>query len=99
MDIDSNFLNLKNYNMKKLANLMSPIILCLLLICSYPSIAQNADSSARMHTTTTTESREDHDDYGKWGLAGLLGLLGLLGLRKRDDVIVTNRSTSTQPRP
>ncbi len=85
--------------MKKLSNLLSAFILCLILLSSYPSAAQNGDSTNSMHSTTTTESRDDHDDHGKWGLAGLLGLLGLLGLRKRDDVVVANRTSSTQPRP
>ena len=94
------FLNLtKKFNMKKLAQLMTLLMFCLILISSYPVVAQTSDSTAKMHTTSTTEARDDRDDYGKWGLAGLVGLLGLLGLRKKDDVIVTNRTGSTQPRP
>ena len=84
--------------MKKVTNLLSVFVLCMVLTSSYPSVAQNSDSTARTQSTRTTESGEDREDHGKWGLAGLLGLLGLLGLRKKNDVVVSNRTTSPQGR-
>ena len=94
MNILTQLTELSQKNMKKIICIMSIFLLSLVVTFSNPLVAQNADSTSMVHKATT-DTKEDHEDYGKWGLAGLLGLLGLLGLRKKDDVVITSRNSST----
>jgi MYXO-CTERM domain-containing protein len=58
-----------------------------------PTFAQTTTTD----TTVPVEADDDDDgDEGKWGLLGLLGLAGLAGLKRRDNHV--HRDTTTTGR-
>ena len=81
--------------MKKVFKMFGIALLSCFLFFANPSVAQtNSARNTEAVSTDGMENDDDDDDWGSWGLAGLIGLIGLLGLRKRDDNIRRDSTTT-----
>jgi MYXO-CTERM domain-containing protein len=69
-----------------------------LLLAGTGGVAWAQDTTESTTTTTSTPIEEEDEGFDDWGLLGLLGLAGLAGLRKKDEPVrrdTTTTGTST----